>query len=663
MVISHRLWQTRYGSDPDLGGRAITLDGESYSIIGVLPSSFAFELPLGSFTIRDTDVWMPLGDSNPFRTRREVHTFEVGARLKSTTTMEGAQDNLNVLGARLESAYADTNTGRAFELITLHEQVVGDVRPALLALFGAAGFVLLITCTNVASLLLTRVSSRRQEMSVRAALGAGRGRTIRQLLVESMVLAGFGGTLGLALAWVGTDAIKAIAPTDIPRIDTLGIDVTVLLFAGGISLLTGLAFGLGPGWVSFRADRNLGLDAGRSNPIRGAGRLGVRNVLVVSEVALALVLLIGAGLFTTTLINILDLHPGFESRNKLTFVVSAPASRYPGWNELSGFLARLLDGIDAMPESRKTALASSFPLSGHNAGSALVVEGRPVQPEGSPTIGWQAASPSFFGVTDIALLRGRGFEQEDLAGPHVTVVNEALAGLVFPGENPVGKRIHIGPSGQQPDWHEVIGVVADVRHKAVDTSPQPRAYDLFGQHGDRAVFFVVDTEVAPENIVSPIRALLAGIDPNIPMTEVRTGEELVARSTSDRFFLATVAGSFALLALCLAAVGIYGVVSYSVESRTSEIGIRMSLGAKPRNVLGMILSQGSILSAAGILVGGLAALGLMQFLSSMLFGVGAADPIVFAFAALMMLGVALVASYVPARRAARVDPLVALRHE
>ena len=664
VVVSHRLWQDRYGSDPDLIGRGITLDGGPYSVIGVLPSNFDFELPLDGFTIRDTDVWMPLGETNPFRNRREVHTFEVIARLESTATIEEARANLEVLGTRLESAYPDTNTGRAFELTALYEQVGGDVRPALLALLGAAGFVLLITCANVASLLLTRASSRQHEMGVRAALGAGRGRTLRQLFVESIVLSGLGGTLGLALAWAGTHAITAIAPADTPRIDTVGVDTNVLLFAGGLSLLTGIAFGFGPALISFRTNRTVALEAGRTSHMRARGRLGIRNILVVSEVALAMVLLIGAGLFTTTLINLLDLDPGFESRNKLTFVVSAPASRYPGWDELSSFLVRLRDGIDALPEVGKAALASSFPLSGHNVGSAVVIEGRPLQTrEETPTIGWQAASPDFVEVMDIPLFEGRGFEESDRGGPHVTIIKETLAEMMFPGENPIGRRIHIGPLEQQPDWHEIIGIVGDVRHQAVDTDPRPRAYDLFGQHGDRAVFFVVDTEVAPEEVVAPIRALLAGIDPDIPLTDVSTGGELVARSTSDRLFLATVVGSFAVLALGLAAIGIYGVVSYSVESRTSEIGIRMALGAERSNVLGMILAQGSVLSAAGIGIGGLGALALTRFLSSMLFGVGATDPIVFVSAALLMVAVALIACYVPARRAARVDPLVSLRHE
>ena len=664
-VFSHRLWQKRFGADPEVIGRAVTLNGESYTLIGVLPPGFDLEFPLSpSFSIADNDVWTPLTSAHPRAGNRGIFTYEVIARLKPGAALEQARADLTTIGRQLEQAYGGTNKGRSFNPVPAHEHMVGHVRRLLLVLLAAVGSVLLITCVNLANLLLSRATVRRKEMAIRAALGAGRARIVRQLLTESLLLASLGGLVGLGLAIWAAPFLANFPGVNLPRAEEVRVDYYALGFTFCLSLATGALFGLAPALAATRADLHGGLkEGGWQSAAPGQRRLS--QLLIVSETALALMLLVGAGLLTGSFLALLKVNPGFKMERALAFTVSISPTRYTDQQQAARFFQRLTDKLKILPGVQTVGAVSSLPLSRHTAGSAARVEGRQSPPGEQPTrIGWQTVTPDYFKTMGMQLLRGRDFSSDDLARTaHMTIINESLAQRIFPGADPLGKRVTFGGGGTQPDWHEIIGVVSDTRHLSLDDQPQPRAYDLFGQHGGRAMFVVARVAGDPASLAGAVRAEVRQLDAEAPVYEMTTLEELVARSAATRRFSMSLIGALALIALALAAVGVYGVINYSVSQRTREIGIRMALGARGRDVIKLVIGQGLRLTLIGVACGLTAALALTRLMRSLLFGVSATDPVTFVGVAALLTFVALLACWIPARRAAKVAPLMALRHE
>jgi putative ABC transport system permease protein len=656
-LLSHNIWTSRYGSDPAIVGRTVKLDGAAYQIVGVLPASFSLEFPTA-----DHDVWTPLTPSHELAGNRQIYAFEVIARLRAGVTPERASTALAAIGKRLQQAYPDSNNGRSFRLWRLQDETVGSTRPALLLLLGAVGLVLLIACANLANLLLARASARQQELAVRAALGAGQWRLARQLLSESVLLALLGGSAGLLLAVWAIDVLRSTQAVNIPRAAGIGLDGRVLAFTLGLSLFTGLLFGLAPSLAAARADLNRVMKEG-ARATAGRKRGSGRDLLVVGEVALAEMLLIGAGLLLVSFFSLLSVKPGFNPDNALTFQISVPRERYPAKMQVVNFSRQLAEKIRTLPEVRDVGVISSMPLSGQSVTSGLVIEGQPLRPGAiMPSIGWQFALPGYFHAMGIPLVRGRDFTASDLDRPaHATILNEAAARRFFANTDPIGKRVSLGPPGDHPDWHEVIGIVGDVRHDDLGAAPIPRAYDLLGQHWERSMYFVVRTEGDPTRLAGTVRSAVQEMDRETPIAEMRTLREIASRSVASRRFTMLLVAGFAALGLLLAMVGIYGVISYAVNRRTHEIGVRVALGAGPRDVFRLVVGQGMVLAVIGVMAGAAGALALSRLIAGWLYGVGTADPVTFAAVSILVAAVSLAACYIPARRAMRVDPLDALR--
>ena len=665
VILSDRLWKSRFGGDRSLLGQTVLLNNLAHTVVGILPPGFDLEFPLSpSFVIKDVDMWAPLTPSHRHASNRHISTFEILARLKPGTTWEQAQANLTALGKNYAVANPDSNKGRSFRVVPLHEQVVGSLGMTLWTLLAAVGFVLLIACANVANLLLSRVSARQREVALRAALGASRGRILRQLLTESVLLSLLGGAGGLLLAQAGLQALLSLAPESTPRLAGVVIDWRIFLFGGGLSLMVGLAAGLWPALALLRTDLQPNLREG-SPRVAGGGSAVASNSLIIAEVALGVVLLTGAGLFIGSLQSLMDLDPGFQTANRLVFSARVPSAKYPDFQQCVNFFHELRQRISVLPGVEAITAVSHLPLSGSNSGSSIRIEGRPLPPDSDFTgVGWQVAQPGYFSTIGIPLLSGRDFTEDDRTNDrHVTILNELAARTFFPGEDPLGKRVSFGPPRDNPDWHEIIGVVGTIRHRKLESSPWPRAYDLYGQHGGNGMAIVVQTSGDPNVIAPSVRRQLRELDPDIPMVGLATLENLRLDSASDKRFLAVLTGSFAAIALLLAAVGIYGVISSGVSQRTREFGIRMALGAQRRKILNLVIRRGLMLTLAGLALGLAGSFGLTRYVESLLFGVSTTDPFTFTAVSLLLTGVALLACYVPARRATKVDPMVALRYE
>ncbi len=666
VVISHRLWQNRFGAAEDIIGRKLKVNDESLTVVGVMPAGFDLEFPLTpAFRIEDNDLWLPLTSAHRLAGSRGIYTYEVIARLQQGVELTQARAALKAIGQRLEQSYPDTNKGRSFDLVSLQEQMTGDVRPLLLILLAAVGAVLLIACVNVAGLLLGRASVRQKEIAIRAALGAGRGRLARQLLTESLLLALMGGVAGLLLAWWLVDALVNFPGLNLPRAEVVGIDARVLGFSFGLALVTGLLFGLIPALMAARPDLQQMLKDGGGRTTAGAGSRRLRSLLIVAEVSLAFLLLVGAGLLAGSFVSLLNVKVGFNTERLLTFVVSLPAARASQTPQRVGFYQQLQSRLASLPEVESVGIVSSLPLSGHNNGSAVIVEGRPLPAgEQAPTIGWQSASPGYFKTIGIPILRGRNFTAEDAArSQRVALINESLARRVFPNEDPIGKRVSFGAPRTQADWRELIGVVGDARHHTLEIEPEPRAYDLFEQSSSGSMFIVVRTAGDPSRLANAARHQARELEPEAPVYLMATMDELVARSTATRRFSMLLVGGFALIALLLAAVGIYGVLSFAVSERRQEIGIRMALGAGRFDILRLVVGQALALTLAGMLIGLAGSLLLTRFMTNLLYGVSPTDPQILLLVATALTLVALLACYIPARRATKVDPMIALRHE
>ena len=658
-IMSHGLWQRRFGSDPNIVGKALMLNGESRTIVGVMPANF-------EFPARENDIWVPIAFPPDEAARRGAHFLRVIARTKPGVSVEQAQAEMNTIAAGLQQQFPQTNTAVGAALIPLHEQLVGDIRPALLILLGAVGFVLLIACVNVANLLLARASARQKEIAVRIALGAGRLRLVRQFLTESILLSALGGAFGLLLAVWSIKLLTAFIPANISQAKSVSIDAGVLLFTVGISLLTGLIFGLAPALQASRFNLNDTLKEGGRDATSGGRGGRVRNLLVVTEIALALVLLIGAGLLINSFWQLRNVDPGFQTDNLLTMKVVLPPLKYPDTARRAAFYDELTQRVQALPGVRAASVTTNLPLTNRGNGMGFTVEGRPeLAPGQSNSAVVRVVSPNYFQTMGIKLLGGREFTDQDTAdAPVVLVVGETMAKRFWPGEDPVGKRIKFGSFNSTADWLSIAGVVKDVKHFELNTNDREQIYLSYRQAG----FFeprdlAVRTEVDPLSLAASVRNAVWGIDKDQPVSNIRTMEEIVSESVARQRFNTLLLGIFAVVALVLASIGIYGVMSYSVTQRTHEIGIRMALGAQALDELKLTVGQGLKLVLLGLFIGLAAAFGLTRVMSSLLFGVSPTDPITFIVIPLVLFAAAMLASYIPARRAARVDPLIALRNE
>ena len=662
-VMSNKFWRTRFNSDPNIIGKSFALDGRTYSCIGVMPESFNFP--------ENTELYCPLG-WDVTQHNRAAHFMEAVARLKSGVTLEQAQAEINALAARLEREFPRSNTDWGARLIPLHEQIVGNIKPALLVLLGAVGFVLLIACANIANLLLARAGAREKEVAIRLALGANRARLIRQFLTESMVLAVLGGAIGMLLAVSGGMLLTTINPISIPRLNEMGIDLRLLAFTLGIVFLTGVVFGLVPALQASKPDLNKVLKEGGRDSKASASGNRIRSVLVVSEIALALVLLVGAGLLLKTFVRLQGVNPGFNSSNLLTFNLQLPSTKYRDWLQVSSFYSQLVDRIKVLPGVQSADVAGFLPLeSGWRM--AFTITGQPTPADGeAPIAQYRIASPTYFQTMGIPLLQGRELnERDNQDAPGVVVINQAMAGRFWPNEDPVGKRINstarnIGPLGRvmpQSLEFEIVGVIGNEKNTGLNAMAEPAMYFTHTQFTYRSMSIIVRTASAPMNFAPAIRNEVWKMDGDLPVSNLKPMEQILGDSIAQPRFSTLLLGIFAALALVLAAVGIYGVMSYSIALRTREIGIRMALGAKESDVLGMVLRQGLKLASLGIAIGLIGAFAISRVMTSLLYGVSSTDPITYITVSLILAGVALVACFVPARRATKVDPMIALRYE
>ena len=659
LVLSHALWQRQFGADPGIVGRTMTLAGQSYTIVGVAAPEFRSPRPaLEAFA--PVHVFYPIAAKS-----RGAHLLRFYARLRPGVTMSAAQNELRVVDQRLAQANPEENKNRQSVLMSLHERMVGDVRPALLILFGAVGLVLLIACANFANLLLARMASRTQELTVRAALGAGRGRLVRQVLVESTLLSLMGGAAGLLLGSWGMDALLALKPQELPRVENVHLDGAVLVFTMALALLTGLVFGIIPAWQSTRIEISGALNsAGRR--LTGA-RSYFRNLLVIAELGLALVLLIGAGLLGKAFWQLTSVAPGFDPANVATMRVELPGARYKEVKTQTQFREQVLDNMNRL-RGVQAAIISELPLGGNALNHNFVIEGRPPIPRGEePELYSRTIMGDYFKVLGIPLLRGRALTADDRADTlAVGVINDSMARQYFRDQDPVGARIRWARS-EGVDWITIVGVVGNVRHFGLANAEEPAIYTPFAQSGQdwkRWSEFVVR---APRNIeaglIGELKKSIWKVDPSIPVTQVRSMTEVMAVSLAEQRFNTVLLGIFAGVALVLASVGLYGVLTFSVAQRTREIGIRMALGAQARDILRLVLRQGLTLAVVGVAIGVCASLAGTRVLAGLLYGLAPTDPATFASISLLLVAVAFVACLVPARRALRVDPIVSLRHE
>jgi predicted permease len=667
-VMTGGLWRRRFGSDPNLVGKSIDLGGEPFTVIGILDQAFKSDPP--------ADIYLALkGDPN---STDQAHYLRAAARLKPGVTLEQAKAAMNLAAEQYKRKFPSAQGGFTAEL--LRDTVVGDVRKALLVLLGAVSCVLLIACANVANLLLARATIRRREIAIRSALGAGRARLVRQMLTESVLLSLAGGVIGLVLGYFGVRGLLSINPGNIPRIGEQGSGITldsrVLMFTLGVSVLTGVLFGLIPAFNASRTDLNATLKESGLRSGSGLRQNKARSILVVTEMALALVLLVGAALLIRTFSVLRSVDPGFDTHNVLTMEMSITGARFNKASGVNQLVREAQRRVESLPGVNAIASTCCLPLEG-GFGLPFTIEGRPVtDPSSQPGGSWRTVSPRYFEVFKIPLIHGRVFTDRDDggAGP-VVLINEGLAKQFWPNSDPVGQRITIGKGVgaefEEPP-REIIGIVGDVRDQGLDNKPDPIMYVPVAQvtdgvtalnNGIIPITWAIRTNVEPYSLSKEIQEELRTASGGLPTAHIRSMEQVRGESTSRTDFNMTLLVIFAGLALLLAAIGIYGLMAYSVQQRTQEIGIRMALGASARDVRMMVVKQGMVLALAGVFIGVAAALGLTRLMTSLLYGITPRDPIAMTSVALLLIGVALAATYLPARRASRVDPVVSLRYE
>ena len=668
VVISHALWQQRFGAASDVIGMAMILDGASYTVIGVAPEGFNFprgkELPYFVGDTTQTDLWrpMPLGADFVNKSRAN-HQLSVIAKIKPGVSSERAQAEMTAIAERLEHTYPDSNQGIGAKVVSLNEQVVSNVRPALLVLMGAVALVLLIACANVANLLLARSASRQREIAIRMALGASRGRVLWQLMTEAMLLALTAAIAGTLLSFWGINAILSMSRDTLPRAHEINIDFKVLGFTVAIALLTSAIFGLTPALQASKINLSESLKEGARGSSAGRRATRVRSSMVIAEVALSLVLLIGAGLMIKSLAVLLKVDPGFKPNNTLTLNIELLNSKYPGATQQIAFFQDVSQRVAALPGVQSVGLISSAPLSGGVYAGGFSIEGRNL--EGDDLVAdRRMISADYFKTLSIPLLKGRGFTERDhQSSPGVVVVSESWARRFLPNEDLIDKRLKLGGPDSTRPWLSIVGIAGDVRDIALESEAKPCLYIPYQQFPSSGMALVVRTVVDPAPLTPAIREEVRAVDKDQPLTDVKTMDQYVADSVSPRRFNAMLLLIFASLALVLASVGIYGVMAYSVTQRTHEIGIRVALGAQPSDVIRLVVGRGMALVLAGVAIGLAGALVFTRVMTSLLYGVSATDPITFALVPVVLIAVALLANYVPARRATKVDPMIALRCE
>jgi putative ABC transport system permease protein len=672
IVLSDGYWRRRFGADPAIVGRQLTLDGRPGTVVGVMPPDFRFPLksmlgPSGFSPAVEPDAWIPFDTTGPMFVQngapvRVPHYLSVVGRLAPGATIEQARQEIASIVDRLEKEHPDVNRGLKSTVVPLHDQAVGRVRPALVLLLAGVGFVLLMACVNVANLLLARSVARQREIAVRAALGAGRARLLAQMLVESILLAGAGGVLGLAFVWAGVRLLISLAPPELPRLSEVQPDAAIVLFTAALSLAAGVLVGAAPAIAAGRENvQGVLKDTGRG-VAGGLLRRRLRASLVVGEVALAVVLTIGAGLLLRSFVALLAVDPGFRAENLLTLQVQIPG-RINSADARRAFYADLFARLDGLPHVMASGGTTRLPLGSTNVSTRVMVDGRAMSAGELPEVEMRRAVHDYFRAMGIPVIRGRSFTSED--GPNtqpVVVVNQTMARRLWPNEDAVGKRMKMGTNPQTP-WSTVIGVVGDLRHAGLDVEPAAEFYIWYLQGPPVAPFIVVRTDDDPAALAGAVRTTLKSLDKDLAVYDMRPMNEVRAASLAERRFIMTLAVAFGALALTLAAVGVYGVMALVVAERTQEIGVRLALGAEPAGVLGLVVRQGLVLAAAGIALGLAAAFALGPMISGQLYGIAAADPVTLAAVPVLLLATAFFACIVPAFRATRVDPVTALRYE
>ena len=657
VVVSHQFWQNRLASDPNVIGRRLVFEGTPATVVGVLPPEFRF-------SFRRTEVWQPWIFDDEDRQNRKSHYLRIVGRLKSDVSSTQAQAEMDGIASRLAQEYPKWMTGWGVRVVSLHDEIVREFRPALLVLLGTVGLVLLIACANVANLLLSKATAREKEIAVRLSLGAGRARLIRQLLTENLLLFLLGGAVGVAAAYWSVGSLISLTPFRIPRAHEIVFDSRIFIFALVVSFLTGIAFGLVPALRAVRT--GLGQSLKESGARSGFHRDKVRGALVVAEIALSLILLIGAGLLIRSFSRLLQVDPGFNPERALAVTLALPSFKYPETHHYAAFHKELIERYQALPGVRSVAGVNDLPLGPLGATRSFIIEGRPLPGPGEKVpLPFIFVSPGYFRTMGIPLMKGRPItDRDDADALPVLVINQSMAKRFWPDEEPVGQRLSF--QGQEGPWYEIVGVVGDTRQEGLDEPMQGTMYAPYTQNTwnwMRWMTLVLRMETEPMSLAAAVRREVREMDPELPVLQVRTLEDQVADSVADRKFSLILLGSFAAIALVLAAVGIYGVMAYAVSQRTREIGLRMALGARMGEVVALVMRQGMRLVIIGIALGVAGALVLTRLMESLLFGVTATDPLTFVGVPLVLAAVAFLANLIPALRASRVDPITALRYE
>jgi len=672
VLISEGLWRRRFGADPNVIGRNITIDETPHTVVGVMSRGFQYPSRSELWVLGRNRGAVPMSlisqvPTNDWVHERDAHFITVIGRLRPGATLSQAQSDIAGITRRMEQDFPQTNAGLGSNVVPLHTQVVGDVRGMLFILLGAVGFVLLIACTNVANLLLARAGQRDREIAIRAAVGATRRRLIRQLLTESVLLSVVGGLAGLFVSIWAVAVFVKLSPGDIPRLNEASVDLRLLGFTLLVSLVTGIGFGLLPAFQATRTNLNTSLKEGGARASEGRQRRGARNILVVTEIALAQVLLVGAALLAISYVRVTKIDPGFNPDRVLTAKIAPSNKKYPTPKTRSAFYTTVLEHLQALPGVESAGMVMSLPLTGSSMNRGFKVEGRPEpKADENVTMDFQIVSPNYFSTLEIPVKQGRGLNASDTENSErVIVINSAMARRYWPNEDPIGKRLIIGESSKDTSWRTIVGVVGDNHHASLSEPPVPTAFISYLQDLESwpRMGFVIKAKTDPASLTSGVRKELASIDRAQPVYAIEPMENLLHASVAQRRFIMLLLGSLSFIALTLASVGVYGVISFSVSERTQEIGIRLALGARAGDVLKMVLRQGMRVAFIGIVIGLGAAFALTRLLSSLLFEVSPTDPRTFSIVAALLATVAFLACYLPARRATKVDPLEALRYE